>query len=285
MKITKIQNVILPLVFLAAACGSGADHKTETTKSDTPVEEEVKTQETESTDRDVSIVFPSAVEIMTVFENAGLKYEKGLTLDPAHLNNFNTKFQKSIATGIYTADLAYCVVNNQSQEALKYLKSVIDISKKLGIDAISDIPKTTKDFEAALGDKEKTLDVLEKIQMETDTYVEDNGLQSLAVVIFSGAWLEGVYLAIETNEEWNNEELSDKMLDQMYVLENLLVSLESSGMTSADYQAYLASLKSLNESFSNMQNSSTEGEDLSLMQLKDLASQIVEIRKEHFLPH
>ena len=282
MKVNLKKSAIAPLVFMAVACGSGTDHKSDTPQ-DAP--QEPKTEEITTDERDVSIVFPSAVEIMTVFENAGLDFEKDLTLDPALASNFNTQFQKSIATGIYTSDLAYCVINDQPQEAVEYMKAVLDMSSKLGIEAIEDVQGTIKTFEDAIGDRTKTLDVLENTQKQTDAYVLDNDMQPLAVVIFSGAWLEGVYLAIETNDEWRKKELSNKMIDQMYILENLLRSLSKSEMSSENYKAYYEDLNQLNITFNDMLNSLPEDGELSLKQLQTLADMVVGIRQEHFLPH
>lgn len=280
----------LSFAVLAAAalwmtsCGSGAGNQTEN-QAEEPATEASVSNETASVDsaaREVSIIFPSAVEIMTVFKNAGLTYQPDAPNNRDRLEGYTTRFQKAIGTGIYTADLAYCVVNGQNQEAVAYMQTVLSASGKVGIPAIEKPDELLTRFNASLGEDEEVLNILTEVQEQSDDYIEENDMEDMATLVFSGAWIEGMYLAIQSNREYDREKLSSRLVEQMDILNNVVRALESMNMEGEEYAAYVAELSALNTHFRNLESvqgaESMRNVTLSIAELKDIGNRIKTLR-------
>jgi len=228
-------------------------------------------------EEEVSIVLPSAVEIMTVFKSAGLSYQSGLGLESNKASSYNTKHERSIVLGVYTADLAYNVLNGQSQHAIDYLNAVKSMSESLGLSSIYENEALLKRFEANVSNEDSTIAVLSEIQMITDDFIEENELERVALVIFTGAWLEGMYLGVEANDDYNVNAVAERVDEQMRILNNLIKGLESQNYEQEQTIALITSLKTINSSY-RAEVEANGGEMLSLKDLKSLADQIVELR-------
>src|ERR1035437_8275242 len=134
-----------PAIFLSlslAAC-SGNDTK----------EQPGENQTTDSSSKgiavqEVSYNLPSPLQIASLFKKSGLKFIEGITNaqnDPA---KYTSNFSKSLNLGIYGADLAYCVLNKQNQEAMNYMKASTQLSGSLGMGSIMESGAFGKRFEA-----------------------------------------------------------------------------------------------------------------------------------------
>lgn len=267
------------LLALYSCSNSSQEEKPAEKSTSTAVEEESIPEETEE---EVSVIFPSAVDIMTVFKQAGLSYEKGITLPAEKHADFIRKEEKAIALGMYTADLAYCVVNQQQNQALGYIKAVRQVSELLGLSSVYENEILLKRFEQNINNEDSTLTILAEIQSETDMYIEENGLQDLAAVIFAGAWTEGMYLGVEANDDYDQESISTRVVEQMELLDNVVKMLQVSELGNVG-QSLLKDLSALQEQYSYF-DSVTEAQQtetiptLSLSELNKLAKQIKTLR-------
>ncbi len=272
----KIIYAVAAMLALAGCAGGGDassvnQEQTEDSAAADPAEEMLEEEE------EVSIVLPSAVEIMTVFKSAGLSYESGLGLESNKASSYNTKHERSIVLGVYTADLAYNVLNGQSQQAIDYLNAVKSMSESLGLSSIYENEALLKRFESNVSNEDSTIAVLSEIQMITDDFIEENELERVALVIFTGAWLEGMYLGVEANDDYNVSAVAERVDEQMRILNNLIKGLESQDYEQGQTLELIASLKAINSAYRSKVEANG-GETLSLKELKSLADQIVELR-------
>lgn len=281
----KIVNkvLLLSLSAIAVSCGGEQQPKTEPAQS-TPKEEQVIVEDDlgEEEEDEITFVFPSAIEIMAVFKHAGLQYLDDVTHSPGKAEEYNSKFSKAAIAGVYTTDLAYSVLNNQNQKAIEYLNTVSKISESLGINALAESGDLVKRFESSLGNEEETFDIMTEIQELTDEYVTENDMESLATVIFSGAWIEGMYIGVMANDDYSKSKISQRVSEQMRILENLLKVLKRNEMDSEDFKAFYANLKELNDYYMNLDEVKNRDRRkrivLSVEQLKTIAAKIVDLR-------
>ncbi len=265
---------------LFAACGDGGSDQKQKLENFEEEKQSDKSFNPDDVERTRTVVFPSAHEIMTVFKNAGLKYKPDVTNDVANKSNYNTRFQKALAVGFYTSGLAYHVIHNQSAEAPEYLKVILELSSEIGISGVSADDELVQNFENSMGDEEKMLEIMSDIQSETDAYIADNDMQDWQMLIFSGAWLEGMYIGVKANDSYNTGDLSRRISEQMSILENQISVLESTDLQGEDFDSYMNSLKELEElynSYPEVQNA--EGvPKLGVNQLKEISDQIKTLR-------
>ncbi len=277
--------VILPVSLFAAACGSSNGESENTPPNiDMEVTEDL-TSGAETVEQELSIVFPSAVEIITVFENAGMTFNPEVPLPIENVAEYNTQVERAIGAGFYTADLAYFVVNEDAEEVQLYFKAVSDITRSMGMEVTESQDSTLSSLEDALGDKNKTLDVLESVNSARDAYIEENEMQGLATVIFGAAWVEGMYLAIETNTDKDKSRVSERIVEQMFILDNLLLAMESEDVSTGQYEKFYNELMDLNNDFKGYNSVKEAGTEnfplLSLSEMNTLSTKIIELRKSY----
>ena len=80
-----------------------------------------------------NFVMPSPLQIAAIFKRAGLKYSRETTNTVDNASNYTDRVTKALNFGVYAADLSYCVLNKQPQDALKYMKTIKKLSDDLGM--------------------------------------------------------------------------------------------------------------------------------------------------------
>ena len=74
---------------------------------------------------------PSPLAMAAVFKNSGLTYQDGICHDPKRAANYSNLKSMAINLGIYAADLAYNIVNDQGQNSLTHLDAIKKLSDGL----------------------------------------------------------------------------------------------------------------------------------------------------------
>ena len=223
-----------------------------------PKEEEVTAPDTKNQTEEMEVVeveefiLPSTVQIGDLFRNSGLKYVSGLTLDPQKGSNYNTTFDKYFAFGTYWTDMTYCVLNNQSQEARKYMKVIKDLSTELGTGEVLNDQNLLDRFDRNLDNADSILMILIEIDEKTDAYVDDNDQQEFALVAFVGGWAEGMYLGVSTSTMQEHTELTGRIMEQMVILDKLIDGLSVYEGSSKRVDLVLASMKDLYSFYSKI---------------------------------
>lgn len=229
-----------------SSCGS--EPKEESTNAETVVEQpqDMEVQISEE------FVLPSTVQIGDLFRNSGLEYVDGLTLDPQKSSSYNTTFDKYFAFGAYWTDMTYCVLNQQSQEARKYMKVVKEISSDLGAGEVYNDQTLLDRFDKNLDNNDSILMILIEIDEKTDIYVEDNDQGEFALVAFVGGWAEGMYLGVSTSSFEGHTKLTGRIIEQMVILDKLIEGLSAYEGSSKRVDAVLVEMKSLYEFYINI---------------------------------
>lgn len=235
------------------------------------VEEEMEEEET------AELMLPSPIQIAAMFNRSGLSYNSELPNSPESVSNYNTKSKKYLNFGVYSADMAYAVLNDKQQAAIDYLAAIKTLSDETGMEAIFGSGDLINRFEKNIGTRDSVLRILTEIKIKTDSYLQENKEQSKSAVFFAGAWIEGMYLGIKSIE--GNEMVKDRVLEQMNVVPGLIEALKTQSDESLDLTALTTSLEELNSFFST---NSTEDEDgyamLTAENMTTLSTKINEMR-------
>ena len=268
--------VATTMSMIAISCGGGHEQKSDTNTEDTTVTHD--TAEVRS-----HFVLPSTVQVGQIFQNAGLNYVPSVTNDPKSASIYNTKVDRLLNYGVYSTDLSYSILNNQNEEAQQYLMAVKSMSDDLGFSEIYETDNLFDRFQNGLGDQQAILDLMIEIQEKTDSYIDDNDFQSEAIVIFTGAWVEGMYLGVKASDPKNDHLISTRLVEQMTVLENLLEGLNQLKVKSTKLNEVKNRLQKMHASYMQMdeiQNFDGPMNELevSMTSLVELANQIVDLR-------
>jgi len=234
-------------LFLAAgmmlfSCGSETSSESESNADQTEaMAEEVEQEEDDSH----TYILPSPLQIASMFKKSGLKYFEGFTNQQKDPTMYTTKVGQGTNLGIYNADLAYCVLNQQTQEALTYMNIAKQLSDQLGLGSIFEASSLGKRFEANLGNRDSLIFIIADLQMESDIYLDENELKYIASVVFAGAWIESVYLGALVYEREKSEVLSTKIGEQMTLLSRIIAVLNSQKGKDEGISPLIADLKTI----------------------------------------
>lgn len=148
--------------------------------------------------------FPSPVELAKNYKNAGIEFIPGITNSPRSYENYVTNTKKSLNFGVYSADLSYCVLNDQGQCASDYFVAIQRLSDKIGLSEIFKYELILTDFNSSLGDKDSLSRIVSGLQKDLDKTLLANGTQDRAILFYTGAWVESAYIAINAKKNFSN---------------------------------------------------------------------------------
>lgn len=173
---------------------------------------------------DDDFILPQPITLAQSFQGAGLAYQKGKTNPVSNKDKYLQNIDRLLNLGVYSTDLAYCAINNKTQEAREYLVAVQHLGSKVGMESVFSDKAIIEKFDKNLGNKEALTDLIYDIQDKSDAYMEDNDLKYLAAIQFAGAWAEGMYLGIDDSRK--KGDLGTAVVEQMLLLKNTIKGLK-----------------------------------------------------------
>jgi len=262
--VVKFLPVAVISALLLTSCGGGEKKPDTATDVDT-----TKTDEVDTLLEQQSNLLPSPLQVAMIFDKSGLDFDASLTNKAENVTKYSTKFEKSINFGVYSADLAYAVLNEKAKEATKTIKIVRDLSAEIGLSTVFDSDDILVRFEKNIDNQDSVIDLLVVIEEKTDDYIEENGEHELANVMFAGAWIEGMYIGAQATVKQGKKDIGAKLSEQMIILENLMKGL-AMGEKSADNDNLVAKLKDLHTTYMGFESvKNIEGDDAYNVELKE----------------
>ncbi|MFC2090282.1 hypothetical protein ACFLT1_05855 [Bacteroidota bacterium] len=246
--------ILVPVVllFIVAGCKSGAkNEKASKEAGDEFVASDldVDTQEKFQTAKRIFYSLPSPIETAKLLQNAGAKYNEAL-LNPTENNTeYVTNLSLALNLGIYTTDLSYASLFDQTQVTLNYIEVAKNMADGLNIlDAINET--TIQDLEENINNREKIVDIISETLMNSSSYLKDRGLESTATLILVGGWIEGLYIATQLVGEGsiNNNKIVERIVDQKLSVDFMITLLEEAE-DDPDAVKVLADIKALKNVF------------------------------------
>lgn len=259
--------------FALYSCGSdskNADKNISQNIDSTTVENDETT-----TEESMSYLLPSPLQIAELFKNSGLTYIGDLTNSTQSVENYNTKYAQKLNFGVYSADMAYCIINNQSQSAIDYLSTLRSLSEKMWMTDVFNSMGLSKRLETNVNNHDSLVTIMADLQIQLDNYLDENGMGYTGPVIFAGAWIETMYLGAQVNQSNSNEKLVFRLTEQAVVLENLLKALEQIN-EDKEFDELIADLNNINKNFDFLKED--ENALLNNEQIELLSQQILELR-------
>lgn len=205
-------------------------------------------------------MLPSPLQIASIFRRSGLEYIPNLTNNPENISNYNTKFIQKLNFGVYATDLAYAALNEKNQDCIDYVKALGDLSESLWMTNVFGTVNILNRFEKNMGNNDSLGYIIADFQMELDAYLEENGLSTNSLIIFTGAWIESMYVAFKSIENKSNPQLLGRLIEQKKIADNLIEILEKEE-SSEDMQTLIGHLKTINGHFASYDVEDVQSEE------------------------
>jgi len=235
------------LVFVFGGCKSDKGKKGDTSLSDefkSGVDKELSAKI--NTAKRVFYSLPSPLETAILLKSAGATYESDLMNPVESTSKYNTNLQMALNLGIYSTDLSYASLFDQTQATLNYINAAKKMADGLEIlDAIDE--QTIQRLEENINSRDIIIDIISETLLNSNSFLEDKGLQATASVVLVGGWVEGLHIAInliKDNSDLQNNKLVERIVDQKLSL-GIVFSLLEDNKESADVQSVISDMTQL----------------------------------------
>ncbi|MDF1570071.1 MAG: hypothetical protein P1P82_00425 [Bacteroidales bacterium] len=215
-----VKVLILLSLFLAAGV-SGCNSGNKKAKDADAAEEEFitamddETQEKLQTAKRIFYSLPSPIETAKILQSAGATYDETLLNPIRNQSGYITNLDMALNLGIYTTDLSYASLFDQTQTTLNYIEVARNMADGLNIlDAINE--STIQRLEDNINNREIIIDIISETLLNSSSYLKERGLESTATIILVGGWVEGLYIATQLagNEPIENNKIVERIVDQ-----------------------------------------------------------------------
>lgn len=236
-------------------------------------------------DTKYSFVPPSPLQIASIFKKAGLVYDASLLNPVSKAESYSNKFKQSLNFGVYSSDLAYCVKNEKYTEAGDYLNTLKSLSGKIGLETVFASENLVERFKSNIGNQDSIIEILIFVQENTDEYIEQNGKIDLAVVYYTGAWIEGMYFGAMTSSQNTKNNIGMIISEQMNMANSLYKGLMAVDEMTVDIEDLAESIMGIIKTYENFESVKSIGEDseffdivLTPAEVAEISAKIIELR-------
>jgi len=273
MNLFKINSILLIFNFLIIFVGCNSESGT---KNVTVVSDTTKLASQLNKSKKIIYSLPSPVEISTLLMDFPDQKFYSQMLNPYQkATEYNSNKSMAINLGIYIADLSYANLYEQSQITVNYVTVSKKIAEKLGILSAFDEP-TIKKLNENINNREVIIKTITEAFMKSDAYLQENGRQTVAVMIIAGGIMEGLYLAstLNTKNGQCSPEMIQYFVDQKYTIQ-MMLELLSENKTDTDVASLIEDFKQLDAVFNTV---SLEKGKADSKDLKPVFDKIISIR-------
>lgn len=272
--------MLIPVSFTLTSCGGGEEKKEASEATEVEEEEEVVEEESEED----AVFLPSPIQVAEIFNKAGLTFDFSVCNPAENADKYTTSFKKKLNYGVYSADLAYAVVSDKTKEAGDIMKTVNKMSDEVGLGSVTGSKELMTRFEKNLSNKDSIFEIMFVIKQQTDDYLYANKEQELGLIIFAGAWVEGMYFGALDAVKNKKTDIGGKLTEQMIVLESLMKGLSKMKDKSDESDAFAADLKSVHDAYMSLESvKGLEGDEayaatLKAEEVKSMAEKLIALR-------
>jgi hypothetical protein len=198
---------------------------------------------------------PSPLETAMIIKSAGAEYDQELLNSLSNTNKYTTNKALALNLGIYTTDLSFASLFEQTQTSIDYMNAAKSMAQGLDItDVIDDA--SMKKLEENLNNRDVVMDIISETFLNSSADLKESQRQDVAAIVLVGGWIEGIYIASELigDKSITNNKLVDRILEQKLsftIVQRLLDDnkTKATGETNQDIVDLIASLEGLKAAF------------------------------------
>lgn len=222
---------------------------------------------------------PSPLEVAMILKESGETYNPELMNPLNNTSRYVTTKSRALNLGIYTTDLSYSSLYDQTQTTIDYINAAKKMAEGLGI--MHAIDNNTIDrLEANVNNRDVILDIISETILSSSSFFKENDREAISTIILIGGWVEGLYIATRlaednpTQQQINSNELIARIADQKLAL-NTIMKLRNKNKSNE----HLASVMSDIEELQNIYDKITI-ETSKVVPVKDTATGVTTLKSE-----
>jgi hypothetical protein len=192
---------------------------------------------------------PSPLETAMLIKSAGAKYNEDILNPVSKASSYTTNKSMALNLGIYTTDLSFASLFDQTQTSIKYMEAAKKMADGLGIlEAIDN--NTIQRLEENVNNRDVIMDIISETFMSSSSFLKENDRPAIAAIVLVGGWMEGLHIATQlvgTNPIKNNK-LVDRIVDQKLSLD-IVLRLLNDNKANKDVQSLLVQINEVKKIF------------------------------------
>lgn len=191
---------------------------------------------------------PTAFQITEMLNEIGADYMITLCNDESIADKYITEAKRAVNLGVYSADVCYASTYNQHATVMVYMEAIKKMIDDLDMTQAVDPELPTK-LENNENNKDELTNLITDSFYDAYEYLNKNNRGPVSLLIVSGSWIEGLFLATHISEyTFNNKEMVKIVMSQKEPLDKLMELLAKyEGIESIDKM--VTELTPLHETF------------------------------------
>lgn len=202
---------------------------------------------------------PSPLETAMLIKSAGATYDEELLNPVENTSNYTTNRSMALNLGIYTTDLSFASLFDQTQTSIQYMNAAKQMADGLGIlDAIDN--NTIERLEENINNRDVIMDIISETFMSSSSFLTENERPALASIVLVGGWVEGLYIAsslVDDNEPIEDNKLVGRIVDQKLSF-NIVLKLLDDNKDNSDVASLMGDINDLKATFDKITISTTK---------------------------
>lgn len=218
--------VVVIALFTFNSCGSGGGEEDSTQTVDITEIDESTLQDVKEAKK-IFNALPSPLESAMLIKSSGATFDSDILNPTEAVSSYSTNMAMALNLGIYTCDLSFSSLYDQTQLVIDYMNAAKKMADGLGIlDAINE--ETINRLEENVNNRDVILDIVSETFLNTNSYLEDNEQPAIASMVLVGGWLEGLYIATQLVDvaEFDTDKLVGRIIDQKLSVDIMVNLLE-----------------------------------------------------------
>lgn len=214
-------SILLAGTLFFLGCGNDSNETSQSATNDSLKKGNLTKNAASSSGSPKIFAMPAPLQIAAAIKNANTPFLENLMIPSKSSRIYSSDYLRALNLGIYTVDIGYAIVYNQRQPALNYHKTIDRLVTELNI--VSDIiPQSRKRFERNI----ENTDSLCVILLETCNGIHEdfqvNKQEHIGWYSMAGAYIEGLYLTLNTKELQKTKAFENLLGQQKLFLDNIL---------------------------------------------------------------
>ena len=221
MNIYRALTAVL-LICLVTACSNEKKQKQQQLAEALAVDSSMS----QTTAKKIFFNLPSPVEITQTLLKTEEDFDANLLNSADNLDKYNTSSALALNFGVYGADLCYCRVYDQLQEAISYLSVIKKVTEKLQIPE-EEGSETINRVEQSIENRDTIFYIISDTYAKADSYLKETERDMTASLFLVGAWVEGMHYATQLAIRPNTKgDMVQSIIDQKHTVTNLINLME-----------------------------------------------------------
>lgn len=184
--------------------------------------------------RTILYTLPAPIEMASIIKETGVRFDDQLLAPLSKSGKYSTNLKMALNLGIYATDMSVSGMFSQSQRMVDYLNTLKALTQKLGIVKVLDEDVVAK-LERSDMSRQEALGVISEVYMNTNQYLAENNRRNIATVVMTGAWVEGLYLALNLiDPDKLNADIVGRLVAQKLAMATMLNIIDGMNADGSD---------------------------------------------------